>query len=113
MSNEGTGSMFTGFLKNYFSFLWVDEIHFAPTNAPIFTQPFRSPSFTLIEESDNLSSNVFSSRLFMIHDAGRCCEDNVAELTGGQELNNPFFKFPYSDVVARVYDSCLVDSASF
>lgn len=39
------------------------------------------PSMYLVEEADDLASHVLSSRLLMIHDTGRSCEDNVAELT--------------------------------
>lgn len=47
----------------------------------------------------------------MVHDAGRGGQDNVAELTGGQELDNPLLKIGETDVVAGVDDTGLVEAA--
>lgn len=37
----------------------------------------------LVEETDNLASNVLPSGLLVVHDTGRGGKDDVAELTGG------------------------------
>lgn len=47
----------------------------------------------------------------MVHDAGRGGQDNVAELTGGQQLDNPLLELVEADVVARVDDTGLVEAA--
>lgn len=43
-------------------------------------------------QSDNLSSNVLSSGLFMVHDTGGGCENDVPELTGRKELDDPLLE---------------------
>lgn len=47
----------------------------------------------------------------MVHDAGRGGQDNVAELTGGEQLDNPLLELVETDVVARVDDTGLVEAA--
>ncbi|KAK5635709.1 hypothetical protein RRF57_011421 [Xylaria bambusicola] len=45
----------------------------------------------LVEEAQYLSRDVFPSGGVVVHDTGGCGEDNVTELTSGQELRNPLF----------------------
>jgi hypothetical protein len=83
----------------------------APPNAknPLLT--FVLPS-RLVEEANDLASNVLSPGLLMVHDTGRGGEDNVAELTGGQQLDNPLLEIGEADVVAGGDDTGLVEAAA-
>jgi hypothetical protein len=37
----------------------------------------------LVEEPDDLSSDMFSPRLLVIHNASTCCQNHVAKLSAG------------------------------
>lgn len=62
----------------------------------------------LVEESDDLSSNMFPSRLFVIHDSGGGCHYDVTELARWQKLDNPLLKLYKTDIVARRDNTSLV-----
>lgn len=47
----------------------------------------------------------------MVHDAGRGGQDDVAELTSGQQLDNPLLEVGQVDVVAGRDGTALVDTA--
>lgn len=47
----------------------------------------------------------------MVHDSSRGGQDNVAELTGGKELDNPLLELVEADVVAGGDDTGLVEAA--
>ena len=47
----------------------------------------------------------------MVHDSGRGGQDNVAELTGGKELDNPLLEVAETDVVAGRDDTGLVEAS--
>lgn len=64
----------------------------------------------LIEETDDLASHVLSPGLLVVHDTGRGSEDNVAELTRWQELDNPLLEVRELDVVAWRDDTSLVET---
>ena len=66
---------------------------------------------TLVEEADDLARDVLATGLLLVHDAGRGGEDNVAELTGGKELDNPLLELVEADVVAGGDDTALVEAA--
>lgn len=65
----------------------------------------------LVEEADDLAGNVLSSGLLVVHDAGRSGENDVAELTRGQQLDDPLLKITKTDVVAGRDDTSLVETA--
>lgn len=65
----------------------------------------------LVEEADDLARDVLPPGLLVIHDAGRGGEDDVAELTRGQQLDNPLLEITESDVVAGRDDTGLVETA--
>ena len=46
----------------------------------------------------------------MIHDSGRCGEDDVAKLTRGQKLHHPLLEICYADVVARGDDAGFIQA---
>lgn len=93
----------------------------------VFTYPPVSPLFTafqstlhpltdvftrnLVEETNDLASNVLSAGLLVVHDASGGGENDVAELTGGEQLDNPLLEVGETDVVAGRDDTSLVETA--
>tara|TARA_R110002003_G_scaffold130_3_gene12168 strand:+ start:10779 stop:11450 length:672 start_codon:yes stop_codon:yes gene_type:complete len=73
--------------------------------------PTPSNHTTLVEETENLASDVLPPSLFVVHDTGRGGEDNVAELTRRQQLDDPLLHVAELDVVAGRDDASLVDAA--
>ena len=65
----------------------------------------------LVEETKDLSCNVFPSCFLVIHDTGTGSQDNVTELTRWQQLDNPLLKITKLNVVTRRDDTSLVESA--
>jgi hypothetical protein len=68
-----------------------------------------SASRRLVEETENLSSDVLPPGLLVVHDTGGGGEDDVAELTRGHELDDPLLEITELDVVARGDDTGFVD----
>lgn len=64
----------------------------------------------LIEETDDLASNVLSSGLLVVHDASAGGEDNVAELTRWQQFDDPLLEIAELAVVSRRDDTSLVET---
>lgn len=71
----------------------------------------RNPKTSLVEETEDLSSNVLAASLLVVHDTGRGGQDNVTELTGGEELDDPLLHIAELDVVAGGDDTGLVEAA--
>jgi len=65
---------------------------------------------SLVEETNDLSGNVLASRFLMIHDTGRCCEDDISKLTRWEELDNPLLEIGEADVVTGGDDTSLVEA---
>jgi hypothetical protein len=65
----------------------------------------------LVEETNDLASDVLAAGLLVVHDTGRGGEDDVAELTGREQLDNPLLELGETDVVAGRDDSDLVEAA--
>lgn len=65
----------------------------------------------LVEEADDLAGNVLSAGLLVVHDTSRGGQDNVAELTGRQQLDDPLLEVGETDVVAGGDDTSLVETA--
>lgn len=65
----------------------------------------------LVEEANDLASNVLASGLLVVHNTGRGGEDDVAELTGREQLDNPLLELGETDVVAGRDDTGLVETA--
>jgi len=51
---------------------------------------------------------MLPSRFLVIHDSRRSCQNDIAELTRGQQLDNPFLKVADADVVAGGDDAGFV-----
>jgi hypothetical protein len=64
----------------------------------------------LVKESKNLAGNVLPAGLLVVHDSSRGGEDDVSELTGRKELDNPLLHVAELDVVAGRDDTGLVES---
>ena len=75
---------------------------------PFFCDPIDN---SLVEEANDLASNVLPASLLVVHDTSRGGEDNVAELTGGQQLDDPLLEVGETDVVAGGDDTGLVQAA--
>jgi len=54
---------------------------------------------------------VLATGLLVVHDTGRGGQDDIAELTGGQQLDNPLLEIGETDVVAGRDDTGLVEAA--
>lgn len=73
--------------------------------------PFLTPRSRLVEETNDLSGDVLATGLLVVHDTSRGGEDDVAELTGGQQLDNPLLEVGETDVVAGRDNTSLVETA--
>lgn len=65
----------------------------------------------LVEESNDLSSDMLATSLLVVHNTSRGREHNVTELTRRQQLDNPFLEVAQLNVVARADDAGLVNAA--
>lgn len=65
----------------------------------------------LVEETEDLASNVLSSGLLMVHDTSRGGQDDVTELTRRKQLNDPLLHLLELDVVAGRDAAGLVEAA--
>lgn len=65
----------------------------------------------LVEEAEDLAGNVLAAGLLVVHDASGGGENDVAELTRGQQLDDPLLHITELDVVAGRDDTGLVDAA--
>lgn len=65
----------------------------------------------LVEEANDLAGNVLASGLLVVHDTSRGGEDDIAELTGREQLDNPLLELREADVVAGGDDTSLVQAA--
>lgn len=54
---------------------------------------------------------MLSTGLLVVHDTSRGGEDDVAELTSRQQLDNPLLELGETDVVAGRDDTSLVETA--
>lgn len=66
----------------------------------------------LVEEAQDLASHMLPPRLLVIHDTSRSCQDNVAELTRRQELDDPLLHIAELNVVSGADDAGLVQPES-
>lgn len=69
------------------------------------------PPSRLVEEANDLARDVLASGLLVVHDTGRGGQDDVAELTGREQLDNPLLELGEADVVAGGDDTGLVQAA--
>ncbi len=65
----------------------------------------------LVEEPNDLASNVLPASLLVVHNTGRSGQDDVAELTRRQQLDNPLLEVGKTDVVPGRDNTSLVQAA--
>lgn len=65
----------------------------------------------LVEETEDLSSNVSSSGLLVVHDSGRSGQDDVTKLSRRQQVLDPLLHIINFDVESGRNDTTLVESA--
>lgn len=73
--------------------------------------PPKVQAHSLVEKTQNLASNMLASGLLVVHDTSRGGEDDVAELTRRQQLDDPFLQVAQLDVVAGIDAARLVEAA--
>lgn len=66
--------------------------------------------FRLVEEAEELASNVLAASLLVVHDTSGGGQDDEAELTRGKELGSPLLEVTELDGVAGVDDTALVET---
>lgn len=66
---------------------------------------------SLVEEANDLASNVLAASLLVIHDTSRGGEDDIAELTSRKELGDPLLELSQADIVAGRDNTALVETA--
>jgi hypothetical protein len=84
----------------------------------ILPDPHRAPSLyqhfiihkLLVEEAEDLAGDVLAAGLLVVHDTSRGGQDDIAELTGGQELGGPRLESAERDGVAGADDTALVQT---
>ena len=97
---------------------WIGSLHFnrslrAPRCADLtilFDALYHS--MRLVEEPNDLASDVLPPRLLVVHDAGGSGEDDVAKLTRGQELDDPLLHLAQLDIVPRADNASLVEAGN-
>lgn len=67
----------------------------------------------LVEEAEDLASNVLATSLLVVHDTGGGSQDDETELTRGQQLDNPLLEVTELDVVAGADNTGLVQAVDF
>lgn len=64
----------------------------------------------LVEEADDLAGDVLPTGLLVVHNTSGGGQDDVAELTRGQEPDGPLLQVGELDVVAGRDDTSLVET---
>lgn len=65
----------------------------------------------LEKETQDFATKMLSSGLFVVHDAARCGQDEVAELTRWQKVSSVRLEVVELDVESRTDDAALVQAA--
>ena len=65
----------------------------------------------LVEETEELASNVLATSLLVVHDTSGGGQNEVTELTRGEELGGPGLEVTELNRVAGVDDTTLVQAA--
>jgi hypothetical protein len=78
---------------------------------PVLGSRHHGLAHPLVEEPNDLARHVLPSSLLVVHDTRRSGENDVAELTRRQQLDDPLLKIRQSNVVAGRDDTGLVEAA--
>lgn len=96
---------------------WLQNYMRSPPQVCVKNYTFKSQNLTfinlsiyLVDESQNLAGNVLLSRLLVVHNARRGSQNNVTELTGGQQIVRPSLDVANLNVKSRRNDTTLVQS---
>jgi hypothetical protein len=66
---------------------------------------------SLVEEAEELASNVLATSLLVVHDTSRGGQDDETKLTRRKELDGPVLKVTELNRVTGVDDTALVETA--
>ena len=64
-----------------------------------------------VEETEELSSDVLTTGLFVVHNSSGGGDHNVSELTGGEEVPQPRLELLDGHIVTGADDTTLVDAS--
>ena len=107
---EGHGRHGTDSQKNRLLIVIIHkELLHKPLHFLFFFSTTSTHSLHLVKETENLAGNVLPPGLLVVHDSSRGGEDDVAELTRWQQLDDPLLEITELDVVAGGDDTGLVD----
>lgn len=65
----------------------------------------------LIEEAQNFATSLLSTGLFVGHDAHGGSQNNVAELAGGQEVDDPLLDLVLGNIESGANNAALVEAS--
>lgn len=71
---------------------------------------FSEKRLHLVEETEELASNVLAASLLVVHDTSGGGQDDETELTGRKELGGPLLEVTELDGVAGVDNTSLVET---
>lgn len=66
----------------------------------------------LIKEAEDLATSVLPPSLLVIHDTQRRCQNDVPELTGREQVDDPLLNLAVLDVEARADHAAFVDATN-
>lgn len=72
---------------------------------------FLSIYIYLIEEAQNFATSLLSTGLFVGHDAHGGSQNNVAELAGGQEVDDPLLDLVLGNIESGANNAALVEAS--
>lgn len=67
--------------------------------------------YILIEEAQNFATSLLSTGLFVGHDAHGGSQNNVAELAGGQEVDDPLLDLVLGNIESGANNAALVEAS--
>lgn len=78
---------------------------------PLYNIKWRNAVSPLVDETENLASNVLPASLLVVHDTSRGGQDDVAELTRGEKLVDPVLEVVNLDIETGRDNANLVETA--
>lgn len=84
---------------------------YLPQSSSTLFDQFTLILIRLVEEANDLARDVLATGLLVVHDTSGGGQDNVAELTRGQQTDSPLLEVCKLDVVAGRDDTGLVETA--
>lgn len=84
----------------------IQELYLLHFVLILFTQ-----ELPLVKKANDLSSYMLPPGFLVVHDSGRCSENDVAKLTGRKKFSDPFFKVGEANIIARTDYATFVEAA--